>query len=305
MRVDQIIAAVGGRGQRRPGRRLGKIERQRFAAALTERAQPLGVDVDCGDGNPFAQQPLGHGTTDPAARSRDDTAAISRWRSHFGFAPSRCRRAATPPLKTYGLRSAGVNAPRANYIETLSRHASDFWTRHRRVRAPSPPVSGGYSSALRLSARLAMRGRACLSIETIFFGAAAARPRKGTPCRRPRSQSSKAMASARKWCPRAPRVLEAAARVFGLDLRFEAFTWGCDHHARFGRMMPEDGLARIADHDAIFLGAVGWPTVSDRGVAVDAADADPPQFPAICQSAAGAAVRGVPSPLASRRDIDF
>ncbi len=63
--------------------------------------------------------------------------------------------------------------------------------------------------------------------------------------------------------PEGRRVLEAAARVFGLDLRFEAFPWGCDHHARFGRMMPEDGLARIADHDAIFLGAVGWPTVSD------------------------------------------
>ncbi len=28
-------------------------------------------------------------------------------------------------------------------------------------------------------------------------------------------------------------------------------------------MMPEDGLAQIAGHDAIFLGAIGWPTVPD------------------------------------------
>ena len=28
-------------------------------------------------------------------------------------------------------------------------------------------------------------------------------------------------------------------------------------------MMPEDGLDQIAGHDAIFLGAIGWPTVSD------------------------------------------
>ena len=29
-------------------------------------------------------------------------------------------------------------------------------------------------------------------------------------------------------------------------------------------MMPEEGLAQIADHDAIFLGAIGWPTVPDH-----------------------------------------
>ena len=63
--------------------------------------------------------------------------------------------------------------------------------------------------------------------------------------------------------PEGIRVLDAAARRFGLDLRWDRFDWGCDHHARLGRMMPADGLARIAGHDAIFLGAIGWPTVSD------------------------------------------
>jgi len=63
--------------------------------------------------------------------------------------------------------------------------------------------------------------------------------------------------------PEGVRVLEAAARRFGLDLAWDRLDWGCDHHARFGRMMPENGLDRIAGHDAIFLGAIGWPTVSD------------------------------------------
>jgi tartrate dehydrogenase/decarboxylase/D-malate dehydrogenase len=63
--------------------------------------------------------------------------------------------------------------------------------------------------------------------------------------------------------PEGIRVLEAAARRFGLDLSWNRLDWGCDHHARFGRMMPENGLDGIANHDAIFLGAIGWPTVSD------------------------------------------
>ena len=63
--------------------------------------------------------------------------------------------------------------------------------------------------------------------------------------------------------PEGIRVLDTVARRFGLDLRWAHFDWGCDHHARHGRMMPENGLDRIAGHDAIYLGAIGWPSVSD------------------------------------------
>jgi tartrate dehydrogenase/decarboxylase/D-malate dehydrogenase len=63
--------------------------------------------------------------------------------------------------------------------------------------------------------------------------------------------------------PEGVRVLERAAKVFGLDLHWDRLDWGCDHHARFGRMMPEGGLDRIAGHDAIYLGAIGSPSVSD------------------------------------------
>ncbi|HEV8253592.1 MAG TPA: tartrate dehydrogenase [Vicinamibacteria bacterium] len=64
--------------------------------------------------------------------------------------------------------------------------------------------------------------------------------------------------------PEGIRVLEAAARKFGFRLEWDALPWSCDHYAAHGRMMPEDGLDRIRHHDAIFLGAVGFPSVPDH-----------------------------------------
>ena len=64
--------------------------------------------------------------------------------------------------------------------------------------------------------------------------------------------------------PAARQVLDAAGRRHGFALAWEDFDWGCDLYERSGRMMPADGLARIAGHDAIFLGAVGWPSVPDH-----------------------------------------
>ena len=64
--------------------------------------------------------------------------------------------------------------------------------------------------------------------------------------------------------PAARQVLDAAGKRHGFELAWEDFDWGCDLYERSGRMMPADGLARIAGHDAIFLGAVGWPTVPDH-----------------------------------------
>jgi tartrate dehydrogenase/decarboxylase/D-malate dehydrogenase len=64
--------------------------------------------------------------------------------------------------------------------------------------------------------------------------------------------------------PEGMRVLEAAGQRFELAFEWELFDWSCERYARTGRMMPEDGLARIRNHDAIFLGAVGFPTVPDH-----------------------------------------
>jgi tartrate dehydrogenase/decarboxylase/D-malate dehydrogenase len=63
--------------------------------------------------------------------------------------------------------------------------------------------------------------------------------------------------------PEGMRVVDAAGHKWGFAIDWDEYDWNCEHYARFGRMMPEDALSRIAGHDAIFLGAIGWPTVPD------------------------------------------
>jgi len=64
--------------------------------------------------------------------------------------------------------------------------------------------------------------------------------------------------------PEGQKVLEAAARKHGFELAWEEFDWSCERFHKLGAMMPEDGLERIAGHDAIFLGAVGFLGVPDH-----------------------------------------
>ncbi len=64
--------------------------------------------------------------------------------------------------------------------------------------------------------------------------------------------------------PEGMRVLDAAARRYGFAFRWDSFPWSCETYHATGRMMPVDGLDQIAGHDAIFLGAVGFPGVPDH-----------------------------------------
>ncbi|UYQ77750.1 tartrate dehydrogenase [Glutamicibacter sp. JL.03c] len=64
--------------------------------------------------------------------------------------------------------------------------------------------------------------------------------------------------------PPARAVLEAIGRRHALDFTFDELDWSCERYALEGSMMPADGLRRIRNHDAILLGAVGWPGVPDH-----------------------------------------
>lgn len=64
--------------------------------------------------------------------------------------------------------------------------------------------------------------------------------------------------------PEGLRVLEAAGKRFGLGFSFDHFDWSCERFQKTGAMMPEDGLDQIRQHDAIYLGAVGYPGVPDH-----------------------------------------
>jgi tartrate dehydrogenase/decarboxylase / D-malate dehydrogenase len=108
--------------------------------------------------------------------------------------------------------------------------------------------------------------------------------------------------------PEAVRVLDAAGDVTGsYELKYEQFPWGCEYYLKHGEMMARDGLDLLRPFDAIFFGAVGFPTVPDhvslRGLRLP-----------ICQGfeqyvcyRPSVLLPGVRSPLAGKRpgDIDF
>ncbi len=54
------------------------------------------------------------------------------------------------------------------------------------------------------------------------------------------------------------------ARAPDLTFQIESFPWGTDYYRAHGRMMAEDGLARLYVFDAIYFGAVGDPEVPDH-----------------------------------------
>jgi tartrate dehydrogenase/decarboxylase/D-malate dehydrogenase len=107
--------------------------------------------------------------------------------------------------------------------------------------------------------------------------------------------------------PEGQRVLEAVGRKFGIGFTWDEKPWSCDYYAQHGRMMPEDGLSQIRKHDAIFLGAVGFPTVPDHvslwGLLIPIRR----DFQLYVNLRPVRLMPGIPSPLAGRKpgDIDF
>ena len=64
--------------------------------------------------------------------------------------------------------------------------------------------------------------------------------------------------------PEGMRVLEAVGRRFDISFKWKTFDWNCESFTRAGKMMPDDGIEQLAEHDAIYLGAVGFPGVPDH-----------------------------------------
>jgi tartrate dehydrogenase/decarboxylase/D-malate dehydrogenase len=112
----------------------------------------------------------------------------------------------------------------------------------------------------------------------------------------------------REVVPAGRKILDTIAAVHGgFRFRYQSYPWSCAWYLKHGKMMPDDGLQRIGDSDAIFLGAVGFPGVADHislwGLLI-------PIRRGFQQYACVRPVKllpGVRSPLAGRRpqDIDF
>jgi tartrate dehydrogenase/decarboxylase / D-malate dehydrogenase len=64
--------------------------------------------------------------------------------------------------------------------------------------------------------------------------------------------------------PAAREVLDAVGGRHAIRLDYTEFDWSCRRYLREGAMLPDDGLDRLREHDAILLGAVGDPAVPDH-----------------------------------------
>ncbi len=111
----------------------------------------------------------------------------------------------------------------------------------------------------------------------------------------------------REVLPEGMRVLDRVAQIHGIDLNWQHYDWSCETYLRTGKMMPEDGLEQLAAHDAIYLGAVGFPTVPDHeslwGLLIPIRRA----FDQYINLRPVRLFEGVPCPLVGKRpgDIDF
>ncbi len=109
--------------------------------------------------------------------------------------------------------------------------------------------------------------------------------------------------------PEGVRVLEAAAKRFGIDLAFDHFdfsSWA--YYEKHGRMLPEDWKRQIGGHDAIYFGAVGWPDkIADHVSLWGSLLLFRREFDQYINLRPVRLMPGVPCPLANRKpgDIDF
>lgn len=102
-------------------------------------------------------------------------------------------------------------------------------------------------------------------------------------------------------------VGQAVAARFGFTLEFTEFPWSCQTFLETGSMMPVDGIDQLRPFDAIYLGAVGWPSVPDHvslwGLLIPIRR----QFDQYVNIRPVRLLKGITSPLANRgpEDIDF
>ena len=111
----------------------------------------------------------------------------------------------------------------------------------------------------------------------------------------------------REVMPEGVRVLEAVSSKFGIKLDWTEFEWSCETYLQTGQMMPDDGLDQLRTHDAVYLGAVGFPSVPDHvslwGLLIPIRR----EFDQYVNLRPVRLFEGVPCPLAGKKpgDIDF
>jgi tartrate dehydrogenase/decarboxylase / D-malate dehydrogenase len=104
--------------------------------------------------------------------------------------------------------------------------------------------------------------------------------------------------------PAGMAAIEKAACGSGVPLAFTELPWGCEYYLKHQRMLDEDGFDRLAKFDAIYLGALGAPGVSDV-VSAGLILAIRQRFDQYVNLRPMRLLNGISSPLANRGGADI
>jgi tartrate dehydrogenase/decarboxylase / D-malate dehydrogenase len=107
-----------------------------------------------------------------------------------------------------------------------------------------------------------------------------------------------------------PEVIAEARKAvdaLGLSLAWTELPWGSAWYREYGRMMPEDALDTLSDHDVVLLGAIGDPSVSDHVALWDTILEIRQGLDLWANLRPCRLLPGIPTPLAGRQpdDVDF
>ena len=57
------------------------------------------------------------------------------------------------------------------------------------------------------------------------------------------------------------KVIEAASKIFAIDINWTEYPFGAEHYLRTGELLPDSALKEMEDMNAIYFGAIGDPRV--------------------------------------------
>src|SRR4051812_35767175 len=100
-------------------------------------------------------------------------------------------------------------------------------------------------------------------------------------------------------------VLKKAAAACGATEEFVEFPWGCEFYRAHGKMMADDAFERLQEFDAIYLGAIGDPSVPDHISVWQLILPIRQRFDQYVNLRPMRLVQGVTTPLANRKPADI
>jgi len=103
------------------------------------------------------------------------------------------------------------------------------------------------------------------------------------------------------------RVLDVLTARHDFALQYTRYPWGCEYYRQSGQVVPDDFLEQLRPHDAILLGALGWPAALPDHVTLAPLVAIRQQFDQYACLRPARLYRGVRCPLAGKQpgEIDL